>query len=75
MVDSLRRIREQPQEVWAVKLADRIANLDAPPPSWTPEKMAAYRSEAERILADLGAGHPALTKRLEQKIASYPAYR
>ncbi len=33
MADSLRRIREQPREVWLVKLADRITNL-APPPSY-----------------------------------------
>src|ERR1700760_1741898 len=29
--DSLRRIRAQPREVWMGKLADRIANLEAPP--------------------------------------------
>src|SRR5262245_9451528 len=30
MADSLRRIREQPREVWMVKLADRITNLQKP---------------------------------------------
>ena len=31
MLDSLRRIKQQPKEVWAVKMADRICNLYAPP--------------------------------------------
>ena len=39
--DSLNRIREQPPEVWMVKLADRITNLAPPPHSWTREKKSA----------------------------------
>ena len=31
MPDSLHRIRQQPLEVWMVKLADRISNLQRPP--------------------------------------------
>src|SRR5687767_4651807 len=38
MADSLRRIREQPHAVWAVKLADRFTNLAPPPSYWTREK-------------------------------------
>ncbi len=72
MADSLRRIREQPPEVWAVKLADRITNLDAPPVHWPAGKVARYRVEAGRILAELGVAHTALAARLATKIAAYP---
>jgi guanosine-3',5'-bis(diphosphate) 3'-pyrophosphohydrolase len=72
MADSLRRIREQPREVWAVKLADRITNLQVPPPHWTAEKIATYRGEAEKILATLGEAHATLAARLARKIAAYP---
>ncbi len=43
MADSLKRIRQQPREVWAVKLADRITNLQKPPHFWTSEKIEKYR--------------------------------
>ena len=72
MSDSLRRIRALPREVWAVKLADRIANLGAPPPHWQPDKIREYGHEAQRILAQLGEAHGPLAARLEQKIAAYP---
>lgn len=75
MADSLRRIREQPREVWAVKLADRITNLAPPPARWTAEKIAAYKAEAEQILAALGEAHGALAARLAARIAAYPPSR
>lgn len=71
MADSLRRIQAQPKEVWCVKLADRISNLQGPPPHWSPEKVAAYRVEAQVILDALGEAHPVLAARLAQKIAVY----
>lgn len=76
MADSLRRIRQQPREVWVVKLADRIANLEGqPPPHWDADRTQAYRREAERILSELGAAHDALAQRLLQKIERYPRAR
>lgn len=72
MSDSLRRIREQPREVWLVKLADRIVNLEPPPRSWKPEKIAAYRAEAGTIADALGAASPRLEARLRARIAGYP---
>jgi len=72
MADSLRRIRDQPREVWAVKLADRITNLASPPAHWTPVKIATYRAEAETILAALGEAHAPLAERLARRIAAYP---
>lgn len=72
MADSLRRIQAQPREVWMVKLADRIANLQPPPGHWKPAKIAAYRTEALAIADALGAASPHLHARLRAKIADYP---
>jgi (p)ppGpp synthase/HD superfamily hydrolase len=69
--DSLRRIREQPPEVWMVKLADRIANLQPPPSHWTPDKVAGYREEAATIYSSLKDASPVLAKRLARRIAAY----
>ena len=74
MSDSLARIRQQPPEVWMVKLADRITNLQPPPHDWKREKCAAYRQEARRILAELGSAHPHLEGRLSLKIEQYAVY-
>lgn len=74
MQDSLRRIQEQPQEVWMVKLADRITNLQTPPPHWSKEKIAEYRTEAQVIYDALHPASPYLAQRLQQKIEEYAAY-
>jgi (p)ppGpp synthase/HD superfamily hydrolase len=74
MADSLRRIKLQPREVWMVKLADRITNLQPPPAHWTAEKCAFYRDEAGRILGELGAASPHLSGRMQQKIADYAVH-
>ncbi len=72
MADSLRRIRAQPREVWAVKLADRISNLGPPPSHWTAEKIASYQEEARTIVAALGEAHEPLARRLAARINEYP---
>lgn len=72
MADSLRRIQEQPPQVAWVKLADRITNLQTPPPHWSTEKIAAYKTEAQQIHAALAEHSPELGARLAQKIAAYP---
>ena len=71
MTDSLERIRLQPKEVWLVKLADRISNLQYVPPHWQAEKVAKYRVEAQLILAILGDASPALARRLAEHIQCY----
>ncbi|WP_294304153.1 HD domain-containing protein [uncultured Chryseobacterium sp.] len=73
MADSLERIRQQPQEVWAVKLADRITNLQKPPHFWTAEKIEKYRQEAMVILKELLGGNTYLENRLQRKIQEYNA--
>jgi guanosine-3',5'-bis(diphosphate) 3'-pyrophosphohydrolase len=69
--DSLRRIKQAPKEVWAVKLADRITNLQPPPAHWTKEKIAQYRKEAQAIYDELKAGNVYLADSLKQKINEY----
>lgn len=74
MADSLARIRRQPVEVWMVKLADRITNLQPPPPHWTRAKATAYRREARHIHAALQEASPYLSGRLLAKIDAYRLY-
>lgn len=73
MEDSLERIRRQPHAVWAVKMADRITNLQPPPTHWGEEKINSYRSEAQLILRSLNEADGHLARRLEAKIAAYPS--
>jgi (p)ppGpp synthase/HD superfamily hydrolase len=71
MRDSLRRIQDRPYEVWIVKLADRIANLQEPPPYWTSEKIRQYQQEAMLIYDTLKDANRLLAERLAQKIDEY----
>lgn len=74
MADSLQRIQQQPPEIWMVKLADRISNLQAPPPYWKSEKILFYQGEAEIILDALEDASPYLALRLRQKIEQYSRF-
>ena len=71
MLDSLTRILKQPKEVWAVKMADRIANLGKPPHHWEKQKVKAYQNEAKFILEHLAEGNELLALRLQGKIDDY----
>lgn len=74
MHDSLDRIRQQPAEIWMVKMADRITNLSEPPHYWTDGKKRAYQAEATLIHDALRSAHQGLADRLAQKISDYAAY-
>jgi guanosine-3',5'-bis(diphosphate) 3'-pyrophosphohydrolase len=74
MQDSLKRIKKLQPEVWAVKLADRITNLQPPPSYWDNAKKTKYREEAKVILAELKAGNEYLANRLGKKIEEYFDY-
>ncbi|MCW5315704.1 HD domain-containing protein [Nostoc sp. KVJ3] len=74
MVDSLQRIKKQPQEIWMVKLADRISNLQAPPDYWTQDKIIRYREEAIQIYETLQDASPFLASRLAKLIEDYKAF-
>lgn len=71
MTDSLKRIKEQPAEIWAVKMADRISNLYEPPYYWKDDKKIKYIEEAEIVLRELKEGNKYLAERLKIKIQSY----
>ncbi len=72
MSESIERIKLHPSEIWMVKLADRITNLQPPPSQWSVEKIENYREEAEYILEQLGSSSPLLKERLKTKIENYP---
>lgn len=74
MLDSLERIKQQPKEVWSVKLADRICNLYAPPFYWNNEKKEKYIREARLIHAHLKDGNHCLANRLLEKIERYKSF-
>lgn len=74
MADSLKRIKGQPKEVWAVKMADRITNLQPPPPKWSQEKIAKYRIEALLIHDYLKEANEMLADRLYAKAEAYKAF-
>ena len=74
MIDSLNRIKQQPLEVWMVKLSDRITNLSAPPAYWSAEKRNNYKEEAVLILDQLGGANDLLAKRINQRIDEYAKY-
>lgn len=71
MSDSLNRIRKQPYEIWMVKMADRISNLQEPPTSWTSSKIITYKQEAMLIYESLKDANNTLANRLLKKIRKY----
>jgi (p)ppGpp synthase/HD superfamily hydrolase len=58
-------------EVWMVKLADRITNLQPPPGHWDAEKIERYREEGRAILNELGKACVYLAERLDLEISKY----
>ncbi len=74
MADSLKRIQQQPLEIWMVKMADRIVNLQQPPYYWKPEKIESYRQEAIAIYDALHSANLPLANRLKEKIDLYQSF-
>ncbi len=74
MMDSLKRIKKLPFEVWAVKMSDRITNLQKPPLHWDDAKKIKYRAEAQVILIELAEGNVFLAERLKGEIEGYGKY-
>ena len=69
--DSLERIKQQPYEIWVVKLADRAANLQNPPDHWDNNKRLVYAQEGALILNALGDASPAIAKILATRITAW----
>lgn len=74
MTECLDRIRRQPREIWRVKLADRITNLQPPPGHWSKKRIIEYHAEAQIILATLKDASPFLAERLSMKVRDYAAF-
>lgn len=72
--DSVRRTKKLRKEAWAVKLADRITNLQAPPSDWNNDKIFHYMKISELILSELKDGNEYLAERLEKVISDYRKY-
>lgn len=70
--DSLQRIKQQPKEIWVVKLADRITNMQPPPGHWNDEMIERYKKGAELIHWELAFASEYLEDRLRVKIEGYP---
>ena len=74
MPECLGRIHLQPREIWRVKLADRITNLQPPPPHWSVVRIQDYHRESQVILDALGSASMFLAQRLRDKIVAYAAF-
>jgi len=66
------RLKDAPNEIKAVKLADRISNLQTPPFHWDKKKIELYLEKSQIIQRELGDASPYLNKRLKEKITGYP---
>jgi (p)ppGpp synthase/HD superfamily hydrolase len=74
MEECLVRIKAQPREIWMVKMADRISNLQEPPAHWDREKIRHYFQESQLIYDELHEASPYLARRLALKIEEYRRY-
>lgn len=74
LTDSIDRILKEPKEIWIVKMADRITNLQKPPDKWTNEKKKKYQKEAQMIYEKLHTANEHIADRFLKKINEYEMY-
>ena len=74
LTDSLAKIRQCRKEVWAVKLADRITNLQPPPKNWSLSHIREYLDDSIQILEALRGSNKFLEERLSGKIKDFGQY-
>ncbi len=74
LTDSIKRIKTQPKEIWMVKMADRITNLQPPPSHWTNNKIIHYQKQAVEIYEALKDASDFLSSRLYVKMKEYKNY-
>ena len=70
----LNPILVQPKEIWMVKLADRITNLQPPPGHWDNDKKKKYLEQAGLIHDELKGASEYLSTRVKEKIQKYQTY-
>lgn len=73
LADTISRIKKQPKEIWIVKLADRIINLEPPPKEWSDEKIIRYHDSAKILYEELGSASHFLSKRFKKRLDNYPS--
>ncbi len=71
MIDCIERIKKQPKEIAIVKLADRLFNLRDKVPTWSDEKVQAYKQEGELIFKELGYVVSELSDKFDEVIQKY----
>ena len=74
LIDSLRRIRNQPKEIWMVEMASWIVSLQPPTKSWNYRQINLLCQEAIAIHEALKEACPFLADRLLVKIKDYSVY-
>ncbi len=74
LTDSLAKISQCRKEVWAVKLADRITNLQKPPKNWSKSHITEFYYDSIQVLEALHGGNEFLEKRLATKIEEYKGF-
>jgi len=67
----LQAIALHSREAAAIKLCDRITNLQSAPATWTHDKRASYLVESAQILRLLGHAHAYLRQRLTEAMTRY----
>ena len=72
--DSINRILKQPQDIWMIKMADRIVNLNEPPSFWTNDKKISYHKQSKSIYNAFKTSNFQLANRLKSKIEDYNVY-
>jgi (p)ppGpp synthase/HD superfamily hydrolase len=68
LLASLSRIRQQPPEIWIVKMADKTTNLASPPKGWTGHILEAYKRDSLQTLESLKPASPFMAERLLTQI-------
>lgn len=69
--DYLLNIQEGGTDVSAIKMCDRIVNLQKPPAHWDAKKIEDYYDESILIFEILGENHEYASRRLDMKIDLY----
>jgi (p)ppGpp synthase/HD superfamily hydrolase len=70
LTNYLTRIRQQPREIWIVKMADKITNIASPPEEWTPQILESYKKDAKQTNDTLKAASAFLSDRLLKLITA-----
>ncbi|MDB4921218.1 HD domain-containing protein [Mucilaginibacter sp.] len=74
ITDSIERIILQPKEIWMVKLADRISNLNQPPSTWDKKKIENYYYQSCELYEKLHDCSVELSSRFLIKLKEYKEY-